>query len=172
MFIKCSTIKESIKQFIKTSNTIKRIFDIHHNVIGFLLRKEIKSTNTEVSVLFSISINDFYRNHSKKVFSQSEYKYFGIQHLIQFDKLYDIDKEFNFIPEISENNTKNILAINNYLVNLLQLFDFRLSEFNIKIFESSLSKQAFIDFILASISNTQKYYKNKKLNIFFIHNLT
>lgn len=145
MFYTNEEYKELLNIFLnKRKGNIIKLKQKNDQIIGNLIRAEIKNDNDQAIVIINIALNDRYFNHinDKLKYSIKNLKYFSIKHILNFD----IDK----CTDDSLINIENEEEIVNYI-----------SEFNFSDYE--------IDkYVLKNIVNVKNYYKNKRIRLFLI----
>lgn len=156
MIISNNTIKKTVHDLINDHGIIKKIQLSDSTLIGFLVRYEIENTNEYASVGINISFNNKYlcsELNKNKFFYPSEYKYFAIDRIFKIKKNLDDCIKFELNHEIETNKFKEWLK--SYINH----------SFNCN---SEFEKERIFSFIHFSIKNIKNYYKNKKINLFFI----
>jgi hypothetical protein len=145
MFYTNEEYKELLNIFLnKRKGNIIKLKQKNDQIIGNLIRAEIKNDDDQAIVIINIALNDRYFNHinDKLKYSIKNLKYFSIKHILNFD----IDK----CTDDSLINIENEEGIVNYI-----------SEFNFSDYE--------IDkYVLKNIVNVKNYYKNKRIRLFLI----
>jgi hypothetical protein len=145
MFYTNEEYKELLNIFLnKRKGNIIKLKQKNDQIIGNLIRAEIKNDDDQAIVIINIALNDRYFNHinDKLKYSIKNLKYFSIKHILNFD----IDK----CSDDSLINIENEEEIVNYI-----------NEFNFSDYE--------IDkYVLKNIVNVKKYYKNKRIGLFLI----
>lgn len=145
MFYTNEEYKELLNIFLnKRKGNIIKLKQKNDQIIGNLIRAEIKNDDDQAIVIINIALNDRYFNHinDKLKYSIKNLKYFSIKHILNFD----IDK----CTDDSLINIENEEEIVNYI-----------SEFNFSDYE--------IDkYVLKNIVNVKNYYKNKRIRLFLI----
>lgn len=145
MFYTNEEYKELLNIFLnKRKGNIIKLKQKNDQIIGNLIRAEIKNDDDQAIVIINIALNDRYFNHinDKLKYSIKNLKYFSIKHILNFD----MDK----CTDDSLINIENEEQIINYI-----------SEFNFSDYE--------IDkYVLKNIVNVKNYYKNKRIRLFLI----
>jgi hypothetical protein len=145
MFYTNEEYKELLNIFLnERKGNIIKLKQKNDQIIGNLIRAEIKNDDDQAIVIINIALNDRYFNHinDKLKYSIKNLKYFSIKHILNFD----IDK----CTDDSLINIENEEQIVNYI-----------SEFNFSDYE--------IDkYVLKNIVNVKNYYKNKRIRLFLI----
>lgn len=145
MFYTNEEYKELLNIFLnERKGNIIKLKQKNNQIIGNLIRAEIKNDDDQAIVIINIALNDRYFNHinDKLKYSIKNLKYFSIKHILNFD----IDK----CTDDSLINIENEEGIVNYI-----------SEFNFSDYE--------IDkYVLKNIVNVKNYYKNKRIRLFLI----
>jgi hypothetical protein len=145
MFYTNEEYKELLNIFLnERKGNIIKLKQKNDQIIGNLIRAEIKNDDDQAIVIINIALNDRYFNHinDKLKYSIKNLKYFSIKHILNFD----IDK----CTDDSLINIENEEGIVNYI-----------SEFNFSDYE--------IDkYVLKNIVNVKNYYKNKRIRLFLI----
>lgn len=145
MFYTNEEYKELLNIFLnKRKGNIIKLKQKNDQIIGNLIRAEIKNDDEQAIVIINIALNDRYFNHinDKLKYSIKNLKYFSIKHILNFD----IDKCTDDLLI----NIENEEEIVNYI-----------SEFNFSDYE--------IDkYVLKNIVNVKNYYKNKRIRLFLI----
>jgi hypothetical protein len=145
MFYTNEEYKELLNIFLneRKGNIIKLKCD-NNQVIGNLIRAEIKNDLEEAIVIINIALNERYFNNKNDElkYSIKNLKYFSIKHILNFDMNKCLD---NMIVNIEDEE-----RIINYINN-----------FNFSDFETN-------KYVLKNIVNIKNYYKNKKIKLFLI----
>lgn len=145
MFYTNEEYKELLNIFLNNrKGNIIKLKQKNDQIIGNLIRAEIKNDDDQAIVIINIALNDRYFNHinDRLKYSIKNLKYFSIKHILNFD----IDK----CTDDSLINIENEEEIVNYI-----------NEFNFSDYE--------IDkYVLKNIVNVKNYYKNKRIRLFLI----
>lgn len=145
MFYTNEEYKELLNIFLneRKGNIIKLKYD-NNQIIGNLIRAEIKNDLEEAIVIINIALNERYFNNKNDElkYSIKNLKYFSIKHILNFDMNKCSDNMFVNI----EDEERIINYINN---------------FNFLDFETN-------KYVLKNIVNIKNYYKNKKIKLFLI----
>lgn len=145
MFYTNEEYKELLNIFLnKRKGNIIKLKQKDDQIIGNLIRAEIKNDNDQAIVIINIALNDRYFNHinDKLKYSIKNLKYFSIKHILNFD----VDK----CSDDALINIENEEEIVNYI-----------NEFNFSDYEIN-------KYVLKNIVNVKNYYKNKRIRLFLI----
>lgn len=145
MFYTNEEYKELLNIFLnKRKGNIIKLKQKDDQIIGNLIRAEIKNDNDQAIVIINIALNDRYFNrvNDKLKYSIKNLKYFSIKHILNFD----VDK----CSDDALINIENEEEIVNYI-----------NEFNFSDYEIN-------KYVLKNIVNVKNYYKNKRIRLFLI----
>jgi hypothetical protein len=132
MFYTNEEYKELLNIFLnERKGNIIKLKQKNDQIIGNLIRAEIKNDDDQAIVIINIALNDRYFNHinDKLKYSIKNLKYFSIKHILNFDidkctddSLINIENEEQIVNYISEFNFSDYEIDKYVLKNILYPF--------------------------------------------------